>query len=73
MDRRVVIALGDDWSGLYIDGKLVHEGHNIDETWMASLLSEHLGIDMTAEWVDLDWIYDRGRLPESIEDVEWEE
>lgn len=53
---------GDDWCGLYIDGKLVHEGHSIDVTQILSILD----IAHHITYVNDDWMYSRGRLPENF-------
>jgi len=29
LKKEVVVLSGDDWSGLYVDGKLVYENHSI--------------------------------------------
>lgn len=56
---------GDDWEGVYINGKLVTEGHHvrIDE------LLQLLGIDGGQIYADDAWLAEQGSLPENLEDV----
>lgn len=56
----------DDWIGIYIDGGLVYEGHDIEETKLLDLA----GVDeYTYEWLE-NWDSDLGRLPEDFEEIE---
>ena len=72
---RAVIAQGDDWEGLYIDGALVDEGHSLGvRNTLRFLLSAEPSIsdaDLSVREVDLDWIADRGSLPTYIDEVKW--
>lgn len=72
----VIIAQGDDWQGLYIGGTLMAEGHEIDTVEMFKIIlntmPKVIADDISRRWVDLDWIADRGSLPQSIDDVKWE-
>lgn len=65
---KMTIVQGDDWEGLYVDGKLVEETHQID--WRARWVKL-----MGAETVEADyeWLENRGTLPENLEDVKLEE
>lgn len=56
----------DDWEGLYIDGKLVQEGHVIQK----DELLRHFGITLDTVEVAPDWLEDRGGFPEKLSDVE---
>lgn len=58
-----VFVFGDDWSGLYKDGKLVLQGHdNLPYDYRRAL-------GVTSVSADLDWLEQEGRLPASLEDV----
>ena len=57
--KTVTYARGDDWEGLYIDGKLVLEDHSID---VRDIL-EAVGFKIKTVWVDLDWLAETGSLP----------
>ena len=59
-------VFGDDWSALYEDGVLVHQGHEI----LPFSYSEALGVArLTA---DYEWLLERGDFPERLIDVKIE-
>ncbi len=62
---RVTFVDGDDWEGLYIDGKLVEEHHHV----RLEDIFKHLGIEATFIFPDQQWLEERGNLPENLEDV----
>jgi hypothetical protein len=67
---KVDLVSGDDWSGLYIENKLMMENHSLNVSRVLQLLSDH-GIiagfkEITA---DEDWLEERGRLPEELNEV----
>lgn len=65
-EREIVIVDADDWAGLYIDGKLVYEGHSIDYRQVF----KHLNIDYSRKEADFEWMDEVGRLPENLSEVE---
>lgn len=65
MKPDAVIVLGDDWEGLYLDGKLVEEGHSLD----ARMTLEAVGYDVKTMEADAEWLTDRGRLPDKLDEV----
>lgn len=70
--KQVVKVTGDDWSGIYIDGKLVTEGHSIPFHDLMEVLTEHVptGIDYwTALDVDDKWLQNEGSLPPILREV----
>ncbi len=66
MKKLVLVTNYDDWEGLYIDGVLVLEGHQVrkDEMFTA------LGINYTEVEADVSWLASRGSLPKKLSDVE---
>jgi hypothetical protein len=63
----ILLARGDDWSGLYRDDKLVFEGHEV----RAEDLIREMGVDnifrvvrVRVVRVDDAWLDARGCLPE---------
>lgn len=73
---RVCLALGDDWDGLYIDGKLVEQGHSIQPAEaMRAVLNDITPPltrgDVEVREVDYSWLEDRGSLPDEISEVIW--
>jgi hypothetical protein len=63
--KKITLVRADDWRGLYIDGKLVEEGHRVDTIDVLT----RLGIDAEQFWANDEWLCDRGRLPEDLKDV----
>lgn len=62
---QVVFVDGDDWQGLYINGRLIEEGHHIH---LDDLL-KHLGIDGEVICPDDAWLTERGGLPMDLAEV----
>ena len=63
--KSVQLVYGDDWKGLYVNGKLAYEGHSITP----KEILDAIGIE--SEWVavDPDWLESRGSLPENLSEV----
>ena len=66
--RDIVIVHGDDWMGVYVNGKRVAENHSIygDEMLAA------LGIEFEYRTADSEWLDEHGRLPDELSDVKFE-
>jgi hypothetical protein len=62
MTKRVVFVDGDDWQGLYVDGKLKIEAHTIS----ACDVLEELGLDFDIAYPNEEWLFEAGSLPENI-------
>ena len=65
----VIVSNDDDWEGLYINRKLVCEGHKVSVAdALDALTGKHL-----ASWethiCDRDWLYDMGNLPDDLDRV----
>lgn len=56
-----------DWEALYVEGKLVAEGHSLDAMNVIECIAESLGIDYEFKEVP-DEIAESG-MPESLEDI----
>jgi hypothetical protein len=63
---KVTFVDGDDWEGLYIDGKLDTEGHHVRIDDLLRLL----GIDGQQIYADDAWLAERGNLPENLDEVQ---
>jgi len=61
----VTFVDGDDWQGLYLNGKLVEEGHcvRVDD------ILRRLGIACEQIYADDQWLAKRGSLPENRNDI----
>lgn len=61
-----------DWSGLYVNGKLFHEGHSLDEQIWCDLIINYKEFTGTIDcyWFDEDSMIELGdRFPDSFEDI----
>jgi hypothetical protein len=65
---KIDLVYGDDWIGLYLDGKLVEEGHSLEPFHVL----DALGIKHTYHAADIDWLHEEGCLPERLDDVKRE-
>lgn len=72
MATDVVIALGDDWSGLYVNRKLVYEDHRLRADDVCRCLVGHTIATFSQGEVDLAYLEEYGSLPENINEVKWE-
>lgn len=63
----VIVSNDDDWEGLYVDGKLYHQGHDIPN----DVILEACNIEIKKIVCDQDWLLEEsdGRLPEKLSDV----
>ena len=68
----VVLVDGDDWVGVYRDGKLIREGHLSPSDIKASYEDKKhgdMGISVSEIVPDLDWLMERGNLPSLLSEV----
>ncbi len=64
--NEVVIVDADDWQGLYVNGKLQYENHEIRPDEILKIL----GINYRIIECDSNWIENQGgRLPKNLEMV----
>jgi len=70
--NQVIKVTADDWSGIYIDGRLRAEGHSIPFFQLMEALDEFT-TNKVSYWVELEadhqWICDRGSLPDTLVEV----
>jgi hypothetical protein len=62
---KVTFVNGSNWVGLYIDGELKYEDHDIEP----DILLDYLKLDYDWYYADETWLGHRGRLPQKIDDV----
>lgn len=65
---KIMLVFADDWSGLYINGKLEYEGHSIEPENVLTVLN----IPYEEKWADEEWLNDLGRLPKKLSEVKFE-
>jgi len=70
-----VLATGDDWQGLYVNGMLRCEDHRLDSVLVANEVLSALPpvYLLKKREADSDWLFERGSFPDTIEDVKWHE
>lgn len=74
-ENKIVIALGKDWHGVYVKGKLQYQGYleNIDKFITALENSGFLKKDSVVfKDVDSKWLFKKTELPDDMSDVKWE-
>ncbi len=60
MDNKYILVRCDDWEGLYKNGELLDEGHDID-------LAKHLGIERV--YVNQEWVEEKVNFPNKLSDI----
>lgn len=68
----LTMVRGDDWEGIYIDGKLVSEGHSHDTVEAIKLALKHTITSVETKYADSKWLDDEGNLPTDLRDVKLE-
>ena len=63
---KITIVDGDDWKGLYIDGKLKLQGHSL---YVTDVIEALTGSRPESFEVDFDWMYEVGQLPDELSAV----
>ena len=73
----VILSAGDyDWEGIYYNGKLINEGHNIDLSRVLKALGYNIRFIYIEEGEEEEKEEEKGifnifgRLPENLEDIE---
>lgn len=65
----VFVTSEDDWQGVYVDGWLKDQGHNV--SWLfvlETLIGEEIEC-VSSLTVDSDWLNEVGTLPDNFSDV----
>ena len=72
----VKYVLGEDWEGIYIQDKLIEEGHRIRFRDGFEAFCEYFNnveganaIEFSTYDIDQDWLEDEGSLPEYFESI----
>lgn len=63
----IVLVVGDDWEGLYVNGQLAVEGHSLTVRDVCACI----GIELQTRGCDEDWLHDEGALPIELGDVKF--
>ncbi len=74
MAKQYVIINGDDWQGIFVDGYLISEGHSFGSYELLEIVKEHGAVgDFWSLEPDMDWLMDRGGLPDTLREVKFVE
>jgi hypothetical protein len=71
----ITVVSAEEWSGLYVDGKLEYEGHGMPWWVITNVLRGHgVSIEVIEPpgSVDRAWLENRGDLPDKLVDVIFE-
>ena len=61
---KITLVQGEDWVGLYVDGKLKNQGHSLSPFEVC----DALGVDNETVWAD-EHLKEHGYCPPKLEDV----
>ena len=64
-NKVVTFALGNDWTGMYVDGVLVTEGHSIPY-WD---IVKALGFEYKSVTADEEYLEEYGCMPDDLKDI----
>lgn len=59
-----LVTNDEDWKGIYLDGKLVDQGHSLHIDKVLKIFGDALGVQVNHRVIEID-----GYLPESLSDV----
>lgn len=73
---KAIIIKADEWEGLYVNGRLVHEDYEISRKILQRLCKtfDLNFIDIEEEWVTADYenhLENVGNLPENLAEVDY--
>jgi len=65
----ITLVNAEDWIGVYIDGKLVYEYHDLEPETLLDLIEV---IKYNSVWADEEWFNKCSSLPKKLSDVKLE-
>lgn len=70
---KVNYCVADDWQGIYVNGDLKGEEHEIDLMESLTIIAEHWlsgdTLEVSKLYIDQDWIEDCGSFPRLFSDI----
>mgnify|MGYP001568430032 FL=1 len=63
--KRIVFVSGEDWTGVYLNGRLLVQNSSI----LAKDILKHLGYEIEDMEVDQEWLEDQGELPIQLKNI----
>jgi hypothetical protein len=71
-ENKLTIICSDDWEGLYHDGKLIDEDHEIKRGTVIKYMREYETLNVEIIYLNyegMDWLEEKGNLPEYITEI----
>lgn len=66
-----IVGNDDDWEGLYVNGRLIVEGHSLDARDILDALRGKMLTDHESRICDRQWLHNHGNLPDDLARVKW--
>lgn len=69
---KISIVIADDWEGLYLNNRLIEEGHKIKRLELVSVMKEFNTFDVEEQWLSnegIEAVEHIGNLPNKYEDI----
>ncbi|OPH61892.1 hypothetical protein BC351_01225 [Paenibacillus ferrarius] len=71
-EKVLTLVSGDDWEGLYYDGKLIEEEHTIQRKTLVDQMKHYTTFNVefkTINSVGMEWLQDEGSLPVYLDHI----
>lgn len=65
---KITIVQAEDWAGLYKDGEIVFQGHDLQYSDIISAINAP-DLQFDEVWVEGGWLAKVGHLPETLDEV----
>lgn len=66
---KFIFVSTDDWEGIYIDGELEYEGHQVPTSVWLSFIDDYRDYAVESYWVNEEYMHDMGNFPDEFEDI----
>lgn len=68
-EKQIVIVFGDDWTGIYLNGKLLKEGSSFHNADILKLAEKYQPFKGDFFYCDPEWLENEGQFPVCLSDV----
>lgn len=72
MQDKLIFVEGDDWQGLFHNGVLIHEEHEIRKSDLVKWMKKYNTFDVKFTWLNnfgLKWLADIGSFPANYSEI----
>lgn len=69
MENQLIIVSVDDWEGIYYQGKLIDEEHQIRRFRLIEIMKEYNTLNVVEVWLSSEgeeYVQDRGCMPKKL-------